>query len=112
MVFSSFTTTVAVLIRNRHSGFKLNGPFADSPSVPAKDFFGKALASIAEKFDDLSQRYGVYSPEGAPLCFSIYQNPLHHSVAPVVQDDRFIANFVCFSAAYFRTKHFFRGPNV
>lgn len=77
MVFSSFATTVAVLIRNRYPGFKLNGPFADSPSVLSKDSFGKALAAIAKEFDDLSHKDTASTPPKELSCVFPYSKILY-----------------------------------
>ncbi|BBO83142.1 hypothetical protein DSCO28_37080 [Desulfosarcina ovata subsp. sediminis] len=77
MVFGSFAPTVAVLIRNRYPGFKLNGSFADSLSVPAKDSFRKALAAIAKKLDDLSHKDTAFTPPKELGCVFPYSKILY-----------------------------------
>ena len=77
MVFNSFATTFAVLIRDRYPGFKLDGAFANSASVPAKDTFCEALAAITKEFDDLSHKDTASTPPKDLSCVFPYSKILY-----------------------------------
>ena len=68
---------MVVLIRYRHSGFKLDCPLADSPSVPAKNTFFSALAAIAKKFGDMSHKDTASTPPKELSCAFPYSEILY-----------------------------------